>query len=221
VSWFGSLPSNSTDATGQQYHRNRYYNPASGLFTQEDPAGLAGGLNAYGFANGDPVSYSDPFGLCPNPDGSPCIGTAAASSIVFAQLGRMAPAINKSVAIFAGGSLAIAGTIVAAPAVATAMATRGAIPLFPAAIEGSRRAVEAVLKGSEDLETLDPEVREQAASFYEDVAANVGGKLETEARAFNLERARYLREGGRVAPGTLPKFIERLKIIQRMTGTQK
>jgi hypothetical protein len=28
-----------------------------------DPIGLAGGLNAYGFANGDPVNYSDPFGL--------------------------------------------------------------------------------------------------------------------------------------------------------------
>ena len=27
------------------------------------PIGLAGGLNAYGFANGDPVNFSDPFGL--------------------------------------------------------------------------------------------------------------------------------------------------------------
>ncbi len=27
--------------------------------------GLAGGLNLYGFANGDPVNFSDPFGLCP------------------------------------------------------------------------------------------------------------------------------------------------------------
>ena len=26
--------------------------------------GLAGGLNVYGFAAGDPVTYSDPFGLC-------------------------------------------------------------------------------------------------------------------------------------------------------------
>src|SRR5689334_24017449 len=33
--------------------------------TQEDPLGLAGGLNLYGFANGDPVNFSDPFGLCP------------------------------------------------------------------------------------------------------------------------------------------------------------
>ena len=33
--------------------------------TQEDPIGLAGGLNLYGYAGGDPVNFSDPFGLCP------------------------------------------------------------------------------------------------------------------------------------------------------------
>ena len=44
--------------------RNRYYDPVQGRFTQEDPIGLAGGLNAYGFASGDPVNHSDPFGLC-------------------------------------------------------------------------------------------------------------------------------------------------------------
>jgi uncharacterized protein RhaS with RHS repeats len=34
-----------------------------GLYTQQDPIGIAGGLNLYGYANGDPVNYSDPFGL--------------------------------------------------------------------------------------------------------------------------------------------------------------
>jgi hypothetical protein len=34
-----------------------------GLFTQPDPIGLAGGLNLYGYAGGDPVNFSDPFGL--------------------------------------------------------------------------------------------------------------------------------------------------------------
>lgn len=29
------------------------------------PIGLAGGMNLYGFANGDPVNFSDPFGLFP------------------------------------------------------------------------------------------------------------------------------------------------------------
>jgi len=51
--------------------RNRYYDPKTGRFTQEDPIGLAGGLNLYGFAAGDPVNFSDPFGLssCPKEGG--------------------------------------------------------------------------------------------------------------------------------------------------------
>jgi RHS repeat-associated protein len=62
--WIGSLPENGQTGAGQLYRRNRYYDPASGRFTQEDPIGLAGGLNLYGFANGDPINVSDPFGLC-------------------------------------------------------------------------------------------------------------------------------------------------------------
>ncbi len=53
--------------------RNRYYDAKQGRFTQEDPIGLAGGMNVYGFANGDPVNFSDPFGLCPmHLTGRPC-----------------------------------------------------------------------------------------------------------------------------------------------------
>jgi len=44
------------------------YDPASGRFTQEDPIGLGGGINLYGFAGGDPITFSDPFGLCPPAD---------------------------------------------------------------------------------------------------------------------------------------------------------
>lgn len=64
--WWGSLISGGRDASGQMYMRNRYYDPASGRFTQEDPIGLAGGLNVYGFAGGDPVNFSDPYGLSPD-----------------------------------------------------------------------------------------------------------------------------------------------------------
>ncbi|NNC28352.1 RHS repeat-associated core domain-containing protein [Longimicrobium terrae] len=62
--WVGSLVHNKRDLTGNLYMRNRYYDAQAGRFSQEDPIGLAGGLNAYGFAAGDPVSYSDPYGLC-------------------------------------------------------------------------------------------------------------------------------------------------------------
>jgi RHS repeat-associated protein len=65
TAFHGSLLVDKADASGQLYRRNRYYDPAAGRFTQEDPIGLAGGLNLYGFANGDPVNFSDPFGLFP------------------------------------------------------------------------------------------------------------------------------------------------------------
>ncbi|MGQ0641253.1 MAG: RHS repeat-associated core domain-containing protein [Gemmatimonadaceae bacterium] len=61
--WFGSVIHQGQEATGLQFKRNRYYNAERGAFTQEDPIGLEGGLNLYGFANGDPINFSDPFGL--------------------------------------------------------------------------------------------------------------------------------------------------------------
>ncbi len=64
--WYGGLVDGMRDASGQMYMRNRYYDPATGQFTQTDPIGIAGGMNVYGFAAGDPVSYSDPYGLKPN-----------------------------------------------------------------------------------------------------------------------------------------------------------
>jgi RHS repeat-associated protein len=68
----GSLLLDNTDASGQLYRRNRYYDASTGRFTQEDPIGLAGGLNLYGFAGGDPVNFSDPFGLWPDCTTLPC-----------------------------------------------------------------------------------------------------------------------------------------------------
>jgi uncharacterized protein RhaS with RHS repeats len=37
----------------------------NGSLSQQDPIGIAGGLNLYGYANGDPINFSDPFGLSP------------------------------------------------------------------------------------------------------------------------------------------------------------
>jgi RHS repeat-associated protein len=61
--WFGGLVDGMRDASGQMYMRNRYYDPASGQFTQPDPTGLAGGLSLYGYASGDPIANEDPYGL--------------------------------------------------------------------------------------------------------------------------------------------------------------
>ena len=52
-----------TDPNGLLYMRARYYNPYLCRFLNADPSGFAGGLNFYTYANGNPVSYLDPFGL--------------------------------------------------------------------------------------------------------------------------------------------------------------
>ena len=52
---------------GENGLSNRAYDQATGQWTQEDPAGIAGGLNLTQFNGNNPVAYSDPFGLkaCP------------------------------------------------------------------------------------------------------------------------------------------------------------
>jgi len=52
-----------TDPNGLLYMQARYYNPYLCRFLSADPSGFAGGLNQYIYANGNPVSYLDPFGL--------------------------------------------------------------------------------------------------------------------------------------------------------------
>lgn len=51
--------------TGLYYMRARYYDPVVGRFISEDPIGLAGGINPYTFADGEPVNNADPSGLAP------------------------------------------------------------------------------------------------------------------------------------------------------------
>jgi RHS repeat-associated protein len=48
---------------GLYYYRARYYDPQVGRFVSEDPIGFAGGLNFYGYVDGNPKEWLDPFGL--------------------------------------------------------------------------------------------------------------------------------------------------------------
>lgn len=50
---------------GQLYlTRHRLYSPVLRRFLSADPLGIDGGLNLYAYANGDPLAYIDPLGLC-------------------------------------------------------------------------------------------------------------------------------------------------------------
>jgi len=49
--------------TGLYYARARWYDPSLGRFMSEDPAGFAGGVNPYTFADDDPINGRDPSGM--------------------------------------------------------------------------------------------------------------------------------------------------------------
>ncbi len=51
--------------TNFHYNYFRYYEPETGRYISPDPIGLAGGLNTYGYVNGDPLLFVDPDGLNP------------------------------------------------------------------------------------------------------------------------------------------------------------
>jgi RHS repeat-associated protein len=70
------------DATGLYYYRARYYHPIAKRFISEDPIGLAGGVNAYAYVEGNPVSFADPLGEFLN---LPGMGVAAGINL-FSQL---------------------------------------------------------------------------------------------------------------------------------------
>ena len=56
------------DESGLYYNRHRYYDPEQGRYISQDPIGLNGGTNLYGYVT-NPIGMVDPLGLegtCPN-----------------------------------------------------------------------------------------------------------------------------------------------------------
>jgi uncharacterized protein RhaS with RHS repeats len=90
-----------TDQSGLLYMRARYYNPYTCRFINADPSGFAGGLNFYCYANGNPISLSDPHGL--DPAFAPDIG-------IFQSLtASQELQASRQGAIFVGGMVVGAG----------------------------------------------------------------------------------------------------------------
>jgi RHS repeat-associated protein len=61
--------------TGLYYYRARYYDYATARFLQPDPIGYADGVNLYTYVGNNPLSWTDPFGLCKEEAGKEGIPT--------------------------------------------------------------------------------------------------------------------------------------------------
>ena len=61
---FGYKAREEDRETGLIHMRHRYYSPRLERFLNQDPIGIAGGLNTYAFGAAEPINRGDPFGLC-------------------------------------------------------------------------------------------------------------------------------------------------------------
>ena len=103
------------DEAGLYYNRLRYYDPESGRFTREDPAGLAASVNFYAYAENNPLKFRDPSGLVSW--GGACIGGGGMAVVVggdllFCQLINSETGQTCDVTVYAfkfGGGLGIGG----------------------------------------------------------------------------------------------------------------
>ena len=90
-----------TDASGLLYMRARYYNVETRRFQSADPMGFAESSNFYWFANADPVSLVDPFGLGASDGGGFWRGVKA----VFSPVAQLAKILVTDVAALAVGQV--------------------------------------------------------------------------------------------------------------------
>lgn len=129
-----------TDPNGLLYMRARYYNPYLCRFLNADPIGFKGGLNFYAYADGNPISLFDPFGLYGNPVSGPNgpVGPsdAYAPGGVFFSPSPLPPpgpeaylaagivvGVGISVAVVVGAPLVVSGLVAVGVPTTTATAT--------------------------------------------------------------------------------------------------
>jgi len=79
-------------ASGLDLTLYRAYDPYSGRWLSRDPIGENGGINLYGYVDGNPIDEKDPTGQIPwNP------GDAAVGALLGATFGAVETAVQESV----------------------------------------------------------------------------------------------------------------------------
>ena len=102
-----------TDQNGLLYMRARFYNPYLCRFLNPDPSGFKGGLNFYAYANGNPISYLDPFGLNAHSTGDTNFTVDGFYNSIANALVPGQAAWNNAVSLFQNGNYGIAALGVA------------------------------------------------------------------------------------------------------------
>jgi hypothetical protein len=150
------------------------------------------------------------FGACyrfayvgENPDGSPTSSFPWAGTVE-TRPEHIIGAVSLARGIYAAVRAAASSFAAWQAARAEEAAIRELVKNYRPNSELGKLAKDVVRNGGRERMTATQ--REAAARFYEKEAARVGQKYADAARRLNLERAKYLREGGPIPPGTIHRF---------------
>jgi RHS repeat-associated protein len=136
-------------ASGLDFALNRAFNPVYGRWLNRDPIGEGGGVNLYAYVRGNPTTFIDPLGLCPNPQYPDAISQTLGplDVLAFAQLlGEAAAAGIDAVADFVSGYFSARS----APTVSDLL-TPGGSPLGTAGSNATIREVTGNLSDAQSL----------------------------------------------------------------------
>jgi RHS repeat-associated protein len=144
--------------TGLFQNWNREYNARQGRYIQSDPIGLAGGINTFAYVEGDPLSYTDPTGLCIGPLLSACVWAAANAPWIVSS-GTFATSVGYAI-VNGAAPVASAAAKAAAPAACVANGIANPVPLtlarvipngMPATTLGRPGASDVFVTGASDI----------------------------------------------------------------------
>ncbi|MHB8812620.1 MAG: RHS repeat-associated core domain-containing protein, partial [Steroidobacteraceae bacterium] len=138
-------------ASNLYFFRARYYSPELGRFISRDPSGLLGGPNAYAYADGNPISLTDPLGLFSGVGGGFGGGGASGSwgSPDPCSFGSSPPsAANVTGSSSAGLAAAAAGAAVGGPQLWSAGLNGGDNSVFWSGYSQGARAIAEGLGGT-------------------------------------------------------------------------
>lgn len=96
--WLGGHGVFHADGSSLYLTRHRAYDTTLRRFLSQDPMGLAGGANLYGYGNSNPLAYIDPLGLCAENNGN--VGGSMGAAGILEQAGLVRDNYNAWVAKF-------------------------------------------------------------------------------------------------------------------------
>ena len=141
-------------------------------------------MNLYGFASGDPVNFTDPFGLCP-----PCYpGTPAGNGYLSAVGVQSGGSLMGGLALMGGITVGTVGAL-AAPQLMAALGARlmMAAPVAAAGVSAKDAIARGLVSAGGNLAALLPEMESQLAKLNPQNANEALGAIAKATQSVGLE----------------------------------